>query len=330
MSKKQSLVKQTVALLRKRGQKSLKISKLSVLQEKIQQKTLRDALLYFVDEVFPDIMHPGLLSVYCEAVGGDANSVVQVGAALMMLVGAADLHDDIIDESTVKNGKQTVLGKYGKDIAVLSGDAFLIKGLYLLQEAMALFPENKKNAILELIKQAFFDLSSAEAEEATYRGNIDLSGREYLELIKRKTAVSEATAKIGAIIGGGTTTEVKTLGEIGRIIGLLSTMRDDFIDVFELEELGNRATNEILPLPVLNVFQDPKKKDEITKLLKGRKLTKRRTERIVDIVMHSKETEELKKEMQALIKEGLDLASHLKSAGKDLTLILNSSVEDLQ
>src|SRR4030067_1167528 len=213
MSKKQSLVKQTVALLRKRGQKSLKISKLSVLQEKIQQKTLRDALLYFDDEVFPDIMHPGLLSVYCEAVGGDANSVVQVGAALMMLVGAADLHDDIIDESTVKNGKQTVLGKYGKDIAVLSGDAFLIKGLYLLQEAMALFPENKKNAILELIKQAFFDLSSAEAEEATYRGNIDLSGREHLELIKRKTAVSEATAKKGAIIGGGTTTDVKTLGE---------------------------------------------------------------------------------------------------------------------
>ena len=111
-----------------------------------------------------------------------------------------------------------------------------------------------------MIKQAFFDLSSAEAEEATYRGNIDLSGREYLELIKRKTAVSEATARIGAILGNATTNEVQTLGEIGRIIGLLSTMRDEFIDVFEPEELATELTNEILPLPVLNVFQDPKKR----------------------------------------------------------------------
>ena len=51
-------------------------------------------------------MQPGLLSVYCEAVGGDPNETAQVGAAMVLLVAAADLHDDIIDESNSRTGNQ--------------------------------------------------------------------------------------------------------------------------------------------------------------------------------------------------------------------------------
>ena len=329
MTNNESLVQQAVDLLRKRGQESLERAKQIMLQEKILHQPLQEALCYFINEVFPDIMHPGLLSVYCEAVGGDPNETAQVSAAMVLLVAAADLHDDIIDESNCKNGKPTVLGNYGKDIAVLAGDAFLIDGIYLLHEATADFSDKKRSAVLALIKQAFFDLSSAEAEEATYKGNIDLSGREYLELIKRKTAVSEATARIGAILGDATTNEVQTLGEIGRIIGLLSTMRDEFIDVFEPDELSNRASNEILPLPVLGVFQDPEKKCGVTKLLKGHKITKRDIKKIVDIVMEAKETEELKREMQSLVKEGLHLISGLHGATDTLRLLIESAAEDI-
>lgn len=330
MSVKKSLVKQTVALLRTRGQKSLEIARQSIQQEEIRYKPLGDAMRYFADEAFPHIMHPGLLSVYCEAVGGDPAETILIGAAMTMLVAAADIHDDLVDESTVKNGKQTVLGKYDKNVAVLAGDAFLIKGLYLLHEAIAKLPEDKRNTILKLIKQAFFDLSSAEAEEASLRTNINLSCHDYFDLIKRKTAVSEATAKIGAILGGATTSEVQTLGEIGYIIGLLSTMRDEFIDVFEPDELANRFTKEILPLPILNVFQDPEKKEKIVQLLKEGNLRKKKTEKIVGIVMGAKETEELKKEMQFLIEKGLRSASCLQGATHTLRLLLESAVEDLQ
>lgn len=330
MSNKKSLVEQTVALLRKRGKKSLEIALQSIQQEQIRHKPLEEAMRYFADEVFPHVMQPGLLSIYCEAVGGNPDETVQVGAAMVMLVAAADIHDDLVDESVVKNEKPTVLGKYGKDIAVLAGDAFLIKGIYLLDEATLKLPLGKRNAILKLIKQAFFDLSSAEAEEAMLRGNINLPGQKYLDLIKQKTAVSEATAKIGAILGDGTTERVQMLGEIGQTIGLLSAMRDEFIDMFEPNELFNRFTNEILPLPILNVFKDSEKKDQIIKLLKKGKLTKKRTERIVDIVMEAKETMQMQKEMQFRIREGIRIYLTLPNVEKTLRLLLESLAEDLQ
>jgi len=329
MPVKKSLVKETVTLLRNRGAKSLEIARQSIRQEEIKHKLLAEAMRYFATEAFPDVMHPGLLTIYCEAVGGKPDETIQVGAAMTLLVAAADIHDDLVDGSEIKNGKPTVLGKYGKDIAVLTGDAFLIKGLYLLYEAIAEFPSGKKNALLRLVKQAFFDLSSAEAEEAAFRGNVDISGRDYFELIKRKIAVAEATAKIGAILGNGTINQVRALGEIGYTLGLLNTLRDEFIDVFEADELSNRFKNEILPLPVLYVFQDPEKKKQIIQLLKELKLTKAKTERIVDIVMEAKETEELRNEMRFLMRKGLRSASKLRCAQKQLMLMLNSATEDL-
>lgn len=128
MTTKEKLVERTVALLRERGKNALEVAKQDILHEKIKYKPLQEALHYFINEVFQDVMHPGLLSLYCEAVGGDPNETTQVGAAMVLLVGAADLHDDIIDKSTTKNLKPTVFGKFGQEITVLAGDTFLIKG----------------------------------------------------------------------------------------------------------------------------------------------------------------------------------------------------------
>jgi len=330
MSDKKSLVKQTVALLRKRGKKSLEIARHSIEQDEIKHQPLRDALRYFADEMFPHIGHPGLLSVYCEAVGGDPDKTTQIGAAMVMLVSAADIHDDLIDESKVKNGKRTLFGKYGKDLAVLAGDAFLMKGMYLLEDAMLKFSIDKRNRVLGLIKQAFFDLSSAEAEEVAQRGNIDLSGPLFFELIKGKSAVSEATGRIGAVLADGTERDVQNLGEIGYIVGLLGTMRDEFIDVFEPHELNNRFVGEILPLPVLYVFQDSAKKNRILELLKEGMLTKKKTEEIVRIVMEAKEIEILKAEMFLLIEQGLASLTTLSGAKEPLRLLLESTTEDLR
>ena len=201
MTSKETLVQQTLTLLRERGKEALEVAKQSIQQENIGYKPLQEALNYFIEEIFKDVMQPGLLSLYCEAVGGRPSDTVQVGAAMVLLVGAADLHDDIIDGSATKNQKPTVLGKFGKDVTILTGDALLIKGVYLLHEAIEGFHKKKAKAILELIKKAFFNLSSAEAEEAGYGGKNDLSSEEFLGIIKRKLAVAEATGKIGALIG---------------------------------------------------------------------------------------------------------------------------------
>jgi geranylgeranyl pyrophosphate synthase len=330
MTGKETLTEQTLALLRERGKESLRIAKQFIQQEKITSEPLRDVLNYFIQEVFKDITQPGLLSLYCEAVGGQREETAKVGAALVLLVGAADLHDDVIDGSETKDQKPTVLGKFGKDLTILAGDALLIEGLYLLHQATVDYPVKKLNAILELVKQAFFGLSSAEIEEATHRGDKNLTAEQYLQIIKKKVVVSEATAKIGAILGNGTDNDLETLAYMGRALGLLNTLRDEFIDVYVPEELENRFANEVLPLPVLYVFRDPAKKEEIIKLLGKRKVSKKKAEKILDVVMEAKETDALRQLMKLEIHEATQRLANLKANKEVLKSLLESSLENLQ
>jgi geranylgeranyl pyrophosphate synthase len=328
MATEEKLWTRVKLLLTERGQNSLEISKQIVLQEKIEYAPLREALRYFMEEVWFDVLHPGLLSLLCEAVGGKSEETIHVGAALVLLAGGADVHDDIIDQSEIKNSKLTVFGKFGPDISILVGDALLLKGLYLLHEACGKFPLNKKAAILETVKKAFFKISTAEAKEASFRGKTGLSWQDYMNIIRQKAAVAEATAKIGAIIGNGTPAEIANSAHYGRAFGVLMTMRDEFVDVFETDELKNRAEKECLPLPILSAFRDSSKKAVILQLLKE-PMTDDRVDEILDLTMDSEETIDLKREMEHLIEEGVQRIECLKKCRTELELLLTSTIENL-
>jgi len=216
-------------------------------------------------------------------------------------------------------------------IALLAGDTLLFKGLYAMHEAVESLPEGKKQAVLKLTKQAFFGISSAEAQEAGFRGNPDLSAQEFLENIKGKAAVAEATAKIGATLGDANANEIERLGNYGKTLGILMTIRDQFIDLFEPDEIKERAERECLPLPILFVFRDEKDRKKIERLLKkGDKITKEDTDKIVDIVMTTKETRKLRRQMQRMIKNGKAQLASAKHDPRSLKFILESIMEDLE
>jgi len=323
------LMEQVQILLRKRGQKAFEIAKNAILEEKTICDSVYEALRYFIEESWYDVQHPALLSLACEAVGGNPNVTIHIGAAMVLLTGAADIHDDIIDKSKTKGSKPTVLGKFGKDITLLAGDALLFKGLILLHEACDKLPEKQGRAILNLTKQAFFEIGNAEAKEVGLKGNFDLDPREHRNIIETKAAVAEITARIGAILGGGNSKEINTLGHYGKTLGILMTIRDGFVDLFEPDELRNRVKNECLPLPILYAFRNKGKKSEIVRLLRKDRMTEQETEEILDLIMDMKEVQELKKEMRSLIEKEENLLTHIKRNRKSLELLLWSTLEDL-
>ena len=142
-------------LLSDHGLEALRLSKDYVLQEKVDYEPLKEALRYFFDSWF-DVLHPTLISLSCQAVGGDINETVKFGAAVVLLAGAADIHDDIMDKSPKKELKLTVFGKFGQDIAILSGDALLLKGIYLLREACKTLPKQTEEDTFRHNKKRFF------------------------------------------------------------------------------------------------------------------------------------------------------------------------------
>ncbi len=188
MAPEKKLIMQVKKLLLERGREALETARQAVLKETVPFKPLEDALRFFIMN-WEDVLHPAMLSLACESVGGKPEATAQIGAAMVLLAGGADVHDDVIDQSRIKDSKSTVFGKFGKDIAILVGDALLFKGLYLLHEACVTLPEDKQQSILELTEQAFFGISSAEAKDASLRGKTDSCvAKEYLEMIKMKAA----------------------------------------------------------------------------------------------------------------------------------------------
>lgn len=313
----------------KYGQKAFEMAKNAILQEKNIDERVYETLCYFMEECWHDVQHPALISLACEAVGGNPNDTTQIGAALVLLAGAADIHDDIIDKSIIKDSKLTVFGKFGADIALLVGDALLLKGSIFLYEACRQLPKKQGHRIIKMTKEAFFKIGSAEANEINFRRRYDLNPNVYLNVIKKKTSIAETSARIGAIMGGGKQKEINVLGHYGRTLGFLMSIRNDFIDIFEPEELENRIKNECLPLPILCAIQNIKTKNKILPILKKGKISELEVRKILDLVMESKEIEKLKSKMKLLIEKQKKILSFNKHSTRTLSLLLEATLEDL-
>jgi len=330
MSPKTSILK-VRKILEEQGRKAYETAKEAILKEKFEYEPIREALQYFMEELWQNFQHPALLSLACESVGGKPEATTSIGASLVLLTGAADIHDDIIDQSLVKASKKTVLGRFGRDIALLVGDALLLKGCILLSEACENLPKERRKALLNLVKEGFFELGVAEAKEAGYRGNWDLTPEEYFTIIRMKAAIADVTARVGAVLGNATPKQVEAWGECGRIMGMLMNIRDEFVDVYESNELKNRIDNECLPLPILYAFRNPTLKRKIIHIFGKERLTDEDALAVAGMIMETEEAENLKNEMQSLLEKGISLLRVIGEVKQQniLSTLLHGTLEDL-
>ena len=265
----EEITEQLLKLLEERGKKALELARKTVLEEKIESKEVQEALKYFMTEYWHDVTRPALLSLVCEAVGGDPDITTPIAISMTLISGAIDIHDDIIDQSETKGSRPTVFGKFGKDMALLVGDALLFKGFNLLYKAVEKgVPAEQIAVISDIIKRTFFELGDAEALELQFRGRTDVTPEDYLCVVRKKAADVEAYTRISAIVGGGSGEEIEVLGEYGRLLGMLVILRDDMIDMLDLEETIHRIKKEHLSLVIVYALQKPEMQSILKSLLK--------------------------------------------------------------
>ncbi len=311
-------------LLKEKGEKALETARKSILEEnkRIECKEVGDAIQYFANVYWNDLVSPTLISLGCEAVGGDAENTLAIAAPMIFISGAVDIHDDIIDKSKTKYNRPTVFGKYGKEIALLVGDALLFKGLTLLQDVARYYPRERFQNIMNVIKNTFFELGDAEASELRFKGNLQITPQEYLATLQRKAADVEGLLRIGAIIGGGSVKKIEALACYGRIFGLLAILRDDWIDMMEDKELIHRARFETLPLLLLYALQNQNAEKKIRQILEKSKLTRQDYEKLLEITEKSGGFEETKKVMEGLTDKALSRLRRANIKNNQLELLL--------
>jgi len=327
----EAALKQLHKIFKKRGTKALQIARQEALQERITSPRAREALAYFIKEYWHDLARPSLMSMACEAVGGRPELTTHVAVPMILISGAFDVHDDIIDRSKRKDGRPTVYGKYGGDIALLVGDALLFKGLTLLNNLHNKGVSAEKTAqSLEIIKTMFFELGDAEALELDLRGRIDVSPEHYLAIVRMKAADVEAHTRISAILGDASKKEVEALSEYGRLLGMMIILRDDLIDLTVTEESVNRIKRECLPLPLLYGLQDPNTKTKLESILKSTKRRHEDFENIIGIIHGSKAVERYQNLMKTLAEEAISKSKVLRYKSQDLKLIIEATLPPKQ
>jgi len=323
-------MEQVQKILEERGRKALEMARKTVLEEKIECREVREALKYFMTEYWHDVARPALLSLVCEAVGGDPEMTTPIAIPMTLISGAIDIHDDIIDRSKTKGSRPTVLGKFGKDTALLVGDALLFKGFTLLYDAAEKGISQEKIAVvIDIIKKAFFELGDAEALELNFRRRLDVTPEEYLHVVRKKAADVEAHTRISAILSGGSKEEVKALSEYGRLLGMLILLRDDLLDMIDFKEATHRIREEHFPLQVLYALENPEIKSTIGSILLKKTVTNEDIKTIIEITGKAKGSRRVAELMQKLAGDASKSLENLKHNKQHLELLANAMLPSL-
>jgi geranylgeranyl pyrophosphate synthase len=307
----------------KHGTKGLQIAKESLNNTKIPP-AIKNVATYFLEENWPNTHHPALMALCCEAVNGDPNLTYDVSASVVLMTGAADMHDDMIDNTKIKSQRITAYGKFDKDLVLLTGDLLLFQGMALFHKATEKLPSDTRQKVSDLMEQSFFKIGNAIVAEGCFKGKpVNLT--EYRQVIESKGAVAQACAEIGALIGQGKPEDVQVLSDFGKTIGLLKAIKNEFEDMSDPEELKGKLKNKILPLPMLFAAQDASAMMKINGLLQC-KLTKQTTQTISDIALATEPVKKLLQEMLILSQNQAKAIESIKTHKEIFKLILQTSV----
>jgi heptaprenyl diphosphate synthase len=226
-----------------------------------------------------------VMTIAAAQVGGSAtvpDEVIQ-GAIACELVHLGSLyHDDVMVESTMRRGVDTVNAKWGNLQAIVAGD-------FLLARASGI-AASLGNEIAGLLARTIAQLCEGQIEELQHTYSVARTVPSYLLSIEGKTASLFATsARIGALVAGHDAIVADALTNYGTAFGMVFQIVDDILDVIATDaELGKRAGHDmeegVYTLPVLLTLARPSGETDELRSFLGKPLSQTERERALTIV----------------------------------------------
>jgi octaprenyl-diphosphate synthase len=198
-------------------------------------------------------IRPAVLLMAARMCGCTDERAVLHAAVLEFIHTATLVHDDIIDESELRRGRQAVHSRWGNDVTVLLGDFLYIK-------SMSLALTQDRLDVIRLLCEVTLRMIEGEIYQLTKNGVVELSEDEHFDIVRRKTAYLFAgCAKIGGMLGSATPAQLDALWEYGLNIGMAFQIVDDLLD-FTGEEvalgkpIGGDLREGKMTLPVIHLL----------------------------------------------------------------------------
>lgn len=182
--------------------------------------------------------------------------VGKVAVALELVHMASLVHDDVIDNSDMRRGHQTVKAKWDNRIAMYTGD-------YMFAQALVSIADIQNPALHQLLAKTMLEICEGEMIQIEYQRMTAQNLRDYLRRIKRKTALLlSSSCELGALVADADEKVVRKLSRFGYYAGMSFQITDDLLDFTSTDEkLGKPAGSDLLnghiTLPALYLKEDP-------------------------------------------------------------------------
>lgn len=190
-------------------------------------------------------IRPILAMIAADAVGSNPLEAVDCAAAIEILHNFTLVHDDIMDKSPLRRGRDTVHIKWDEPTAILAGDIMIGVAYKLLPISKT---HERSEEIFSVFTNALIEVCEGQAYDMEFNSKHDVGLKEYFNMIEKKTAkLLEASALIGAHFGSADPIELEALKNYARYCGIAFQLQDDLLDIIsETAEFGKSIGQDII------------------------------------------------------------------------------------
>ncbi len=215
-------------------------------------------------------MRPAITLLTSKVHGTDESAEAPAAAVVMataveLLHIATLIHDDTVDNSTLRRGRETISNRWDQNVAILLGD-------YVFATSATFVCDTESVRVIRRFSETIMDLSSGQLMEYFNSGRAEQDRSLYEERIYRKTAsLFQTAAETGAILGGSPEETVAALSQYGYNVGMGFQIVDDILDVEgDMEEIGKPVGNDlaqgVLTLPTIMLMERSEGENPIRRL----------------------------------------------------------------
>lgn len=164
----------------------------------------------------------------------------QLAAVVEFIHTATLLHDDVVDESSLRRGRKTANALFGNAASVLVGD-------FLYSRAFQMMVSVGDIRIMQILADATNVIAEGEVLQLLNMHDPDVSEERYTQVIRSKTAkLFEAAAQLGALIAGASDAEIEAAAEYGRSLGTAFQLIDDVLDYSgQADDIGKNVGDDL-------------------------------------------------------------------------------------
>ncbi len=216
---------------------------LSSLVDSLGESSIYDPIKYFLNLPSKRI-RPIATLISNKLFNNDDHFAIHAALANEVFHNFTLVHDDIMDSSTIRRGKDTVHIKWDLNQAILSGDSMLILSYSLLEK----YDSEIQKELLKLFNETALLICEGQQLDLDFEQKNDIDYQNYLKMIKYKTAVLLASSlKMGGIINNVSSEDSEALYDCGINIGLAFQINDDYLDLFgNQEKIGKRVGGDVI------------------------------------------------------------------------------------